>query len=973
MTTSSENIKVIIRVRPRIENEYNQNCNCLKIEGDSIVATSRTDTKQFTFDYIATEESSQSEIFIQGAKEICDSVLQGYNGTIFVYGQTGAGKTYTLLGPKYSLSNKNNNISNNDDTSEHSNSMYEELNKGILPRTIEYLFIRSRSMENSTVKLSCSFIEIYMEQISDLLNPANNGNKSLNIQCVGDKITVDGLSKLSIDNAEEAYSLILKGSKLRHIASTSMNKESSRSHAVFSIYIDNKIFDTNKNSYITRQSVFHLIDLAGSERQKTAETSGERLKEAAVINKSLMNLSFVIKNLSENNTNKHIHFRDSKLTLLLKDSLGGNAKTCIIANVSPAYCNINETISTLCFAQRAKMIKNKAIINEVDTNDDSQYVKEILRLKERYNAIKAENFYLLSLIEKKKTPSPNGNAAEIAQANAAKQSNFVKTIDSVESEIEKMVNEISLKDEIINELTKEENYLSDKMQKVQLDITLKEKEISETEEKIQNMKSMYTDALSQINEYNDQNSDLAREISEKRNELNHCQMENDKEINKFKMIIEDTNRIFNEKNQSLQQVSEQKNKKILEKANNEVMIKTIDERIEMEKKDIVKRAETIEEYKKMIQSKMDMISQLKKEVDNRKAEIEQYQKKQQSIKIKLEKYVKDFENQSTMIPKLIKNIESDIKSSISLNNELREKITNIKIEKDKNDNEYIESNKVVDIKMEEIESITKSTEELLKQLNRIDDDNNKLQKEIDLLSLTDPEGKNSTGNKILVLNQSKHENIELIEELNRIKREYNALQKNTKNILNIYKDNKEIDIKPNIESVSEYLTSKEKSISLLHSIMQESVDKVLPNLPINGQTPIDSNSDIQNQFNVYFNKLFDINDEINEKISSLTEEFEKKNELISSIKREILVSKNNINSKLNTSLSSISSGTERLSVSENTTKRNSALMSSLVKTEEHVKIYRSVFSTKRKYKEYIPLNFEKENNIRRNFELFTKK
>ena len=186
---------------------------------------------------------------------------------------------------------------------------------------------------------------------------------------------------------------------------------------------------SNKNIYITRQSVFHLIDLAGSERQKTAETSGERLKEASMINKSLMNLSFVIKNLSENNNNKHIHFRDSKLTLLLKDSLGGNAKTCIIANVSPAYCNINETISTLCFAQRAKMIKNKAIINEIDTNDDSQYVKEILRLKERYNAIKAENFYLLSLIEKKKSPSPNGNVAEIAQANAVKQSNFVKTID----------------------------------------------------------------------------------------------------------------------------------------------------------------------------------------------------------------------------------------------------------------------------------------------------------------------------------------------------------------------------------------------------------------------------------------------------------------------------------------------------------------------------------------------------------------
>ena len=143
--TSSENIKVILRVRPKIENEYNQNCSCLKIDGNSIIATSRSDSKQFTFDYIATEESSQSEIFIQGAKDICDSVLQGYNGTIFVYGQTGAGKTYTLLGPNYSLSNKNNNLINEDynEPYQSTNLIYEELNKGILPRTIDYLFIKN--------------------------------------------------------------------------------------------------------------------------------------------------------------------------------------------------------------------------------------------------------------------------------------------------------------------------------------------------------------------------------------------------------------------------------------------------------------------------------------------------------------------------------------------------------------------------------------------------------------------------------------------------------------------------------------------------------------------------------------------------------------------------------------------------------------------------------------------------------------
>ena len=961
--TSSENIKVILRVRPKIENEYNQNCSCLKIDGNSIIATSRSDSKQFTFDYIATEESSQSEIFIQGAKDICDSVLQGYNGTIFVYGQTGAGKTYTLLGPNYSLSNKNNNLINEDynEPYQSTNLIYEELNKGILPRTIDYLFIKSKSMEGSKVNLSCSFIEIYMEQVSDLLNPSNNGNKSLNIQCTGEKVIVDGLSKLSIDSPEEAYSLILKGSKLRHIASTNMNKESSRSHAIFSIYLDNKTFDKNKNSFIIKKSVFHLIDLAGSERQKAAETTGERLKEAGIINKSLMNLSFVIKNLSENsNLNKHIHFRDSKLTLLLKDSLGGNAKTCIIANISPAYGNISETISTLSFAQRAKMIKNKAIINEVCSNNDLNYQKEIVKLKEKYNAIKSENYYLLSLIEKKKIN--NNNVSD--DKNQIKESNFAKTIDSVENEIETMLNEISIKEETINSLKKEETFLRDKVQKYQLDITLKEKEINETEQKIEANQKMHKEMLGQIKEYYQQNSDLAKELSEKQEEINFCQMENNKEINKFKNIIECTNKIFDEKNEAIQHVSEEKNKKIVKKTQNHLLLNTIEKDISNTQNRIENLNDNLKKHKEDIESKKALIEKKKIEILEKKEEISKFQQKIEKIHEKHQKFLDEFEYKIKNIPKLINEIENDILSYKSKKNEIEMNIQNNNIIKEKYDDLLSHSKNEITKLLEQMKNIMKNKTELEKQLSRINEENEKLQKEVNLLSIssTDAQPQNSIANKIMLLNKTKHENTKLKEKLNEIKRAYDSLQRNTKNLSNLQKENQ---IKPNIFVVSNYLSEKDNELSSYHLLMEESLKQIMEIIPPNG---IENEENIENKLTFYFDKFIEKNSKISKDIENFENDIKNKNDLISSLKRELLIV-NNTTNNLNYSLSCVSNS-ERNSLEKykDEIKRNSANMSSLVKTASHAKIYKSVFCTKRKYDDYIPLNFETENKRKCNFD-----
>lgn len=215
---NKENIRVIVRIRPKIEREYDQGNN-IKVDGNSIIINQKlqpNDPKQYTFDYIATEESSQNEIFEQCARGIADSTLQGYNGTIFVYGQTGAGKTYTLLGPKF-----NPNQANISETSDEGNGMSlpnnfnrfllkkEEEGKGILPRVIDYLFDKSKSFDNSQMAFSCSFLEIYNESICDLLD--RNTNKQIVIRELGGTVLVEGLSKIIVSSADEAIDLVNKG------------------------------------------------------------------------------------------------------------------------------------------------------------------------------------------------------------------------------------------------------------------------------------------------------------------------------------------------------------------------------------------------------------------------------------------------------------------------------------------------------------------------------------------------------------------------------------------------------------------------------------------------------------------------------------------------------------------------------------------------------------------------------------------
>ncbi|XP_049595746.1 kinesin-like protein KIF15 [Syngnathus scovelli] len=365
----SDSIKVFVRVRPLtkgtgLTTDGDQSL-CLKVTSpNTLRLLAKPEPRTFTYDHVADMDTSQDSVFSSVAKNIVESCMNGYNGTIFAYGQTGSGKTFTMLGP-----------------SELDN-FTDEL-RGVIPRSFEYLFflINREVSRSKTFLCKCSFIEIYNEQIFDLLDTAS---ASLFVrENIKKGVFVEGAVEKFVSSAAEAYQVLSRGWRNRRVASTSMNRESSRSHAVFTMTLESK--ESINEVVNIRMSQLNLVDLAGSERQRDTHTEGSRLKEASSINRSLMCLGQVIMALVDvsNGKNRHICYRDSKLTFLLRDSLGGNAKTYIIANVHPGSKCFGETLSTLQFAQRAKLIKNKAIVNEDTQGNVRQLQAELKKLKEQ--------------------------------------------------------------------------------------------------------------------------------------------------------------------------------------------------------------------------------------------------------------------------------------------------------------------------------------------------------------------------------------------------------------------------------------------------------------------------------------------------------------------------------------------------------------------------------------------------------------
>ena len=356
----SECVKVAIRVRPMNKHEKEQNSKlCVEVDtvNNTVAVISDKNTKTFPFDYVYPMETTQREIYDQVAFPIVDSIFQGYNGTIFAYGQTGCGKTFTMMG-----------IPNDPDL------------KGIIPNSFSHIFgyIKTEGGEKKFL-LRCSFVEIYNEEVRDLLG---DNKKKLDIREDPKKGTfVRDLTYINIKDSNDIELCLNKGNKNRHVGQTSMNDQSSRSHSLFTVYLEIEEKGRDGHERIKSGKLI-LVDLAGSERVGKTNATGQTFDEGKKINLSLTALGSVIDALSSNR--KHIPYKDSKLTRLLADSLGGNTKTVMFANISPASYNYDETLGTLRYASRAKLIKNAPKVNE-DPKITllKQYEEEIKALKEQ--------------------------------------------------------------------------------------------------------------------------------------------------------------------------------------------------------------------------------------------------------------------------------------------------------------------------------------------------------------------------------------------------------------------------------------------------------------------------------------------------------------------------------------------------------------------------------------------------------------
>ncbi|NWV95448.1 KIF3C protein, partial [Machaerirhynchus nigripectus] len=312
--------------------------------------------KTFTFDAVYDASSKQADLYDETVRPLIDSVLQGFNGTVFAYGQTGTGKTYTMQG-----------------------AWAEPEKRGIIPSAFEHIFTHISRSQNQQYLVRASYLEIYQEEIRDLL--AKDQSKKLELKENPETgVYIKDLSSFVTKNVKEIEHVMNLGSQTRSVGSTNMNEHSSRSHAIFLITIECSETGPDGEEHI-RVGKLNLVDLAGSERQNKMGAHGERPKEASKINLSLSALGNVISALVDGRST-HIPYRDSKLTRLLQDSLGGNAKTIMVATLGPASHSYDESLSTLRFANRAKNIKNKPRVNE-DPKDTllREFQEEIIRLK----------------------------------------------------------------------------------------------------------------------------------------------------------------------------------------------------------------------------------------------------------------------------------------------------------------------------------------------------------------------------------------------------------------------------------------------------------------------------------------------------------------------------------------------------------------------------------------------------------------
>uniref|UniRef100_A0A8C7TK34 Kinesin-like protein n=1 Tax=Oncorhynchus mykiss TaxID=8022 RepID=A0A8C7TK34_ONCMY len=346
-------VRVALRCRPLVAKEINEGCQtCLTFvpgEPQVVVGTE----KAFTYDFVFDPTTEQEEVFNSAVSPLLYGLFKGYHATVLAYGQTGSGKTFSM-GGTYTSAQEN------------------EPTVGVIPRVVRMIFQEREKHTDCEVSLTVSYLEIYNEEILDLLCPSASKDKPSTINIREDPkegIKIVGLTERQVMSAHEMVGCLELGNSARTVGSTAMNAASSRSHAIFTITLE------QSDNVVSK---LHLVDLAGSERQKKTKAEGDRLKEGISINRGLLSLGNVISALGDESKKGtgFVPYRDSKLTRLLQDSLGGNSHTLMIACISPADSNIEETINTLRYADRARKIKNKPVVNVDPRAAEMKHLKQ---------------------------------------------------------------------------------------------------------------------------------------------------------------------------------------------------------------------------------------------------------------------------------------------------------------------------------------------------------------------------------------------------------------------------------------------------------------------------------------------------------------------------------------------------------------------------------------------------------------------
>jgi len=500
--SKSEAVKVAVRCRPLFGNEISKGeteCVTVDTQNNQIMIKDPTEPesakpKCFTFDYAYGKDSTQKQVYDQCASGIVASVLEGYNGTIFAYGQTGTGKTHTMDGDRNSTTGK-----------------------GIMPRSFEHIFRVIKGTEGKQYLVRCSMLELYNEEVRDLLSKSD---EKLKIRRTKEGVVqVEGLSVHEVKDEKECLKLLDRGAGNKAVASTDMNLRSSRSHCIFSVIVECSEPREDGTEHIIRGKL-NLVDLAGSERQKKTNATGQQFKEACNINLSLVVLGNVIQALVEKNSS-HIPYRNSKLTILLEDSLGGNAKTMMLAAVGPASYNYDETKNTLVYADRAKRIKNAPKINENPKDAKIREMQEEIevlkkKLAEGLKGMKGVN--LSALMAK----GGSGHEEEIRMLEMKVREEEEELERQAEVERKKIAEMQNIdkkkRDELLNNLkAKEEQIEKERKEKENIIKELREKE----ERVLVGSKQNEEDML----KYNQELENIKREMEEKARKQEEMQKE----------------------------------------------------------------------------------------------------------------------------------------------------------------------------------------------------------------------------------------------------------------------------------------------------------------------------------------------------------------------------------------------------------------------------------------------------------------